>query len=226
METPLDQYTGADNIPQFLYGTAFNGSSQSFTPSVTAPVSSASMRLMRVGNPGGNITIGIAAHSGTYGTSSVPGSVIVSKSVAASTVSTTKGMFNVQFDTNPVLNSGTRYVVYITYTGGDASNYVAVYANQAAPDVVNAEHPGNAALYISGSWSAVYRADAPFYVYGIVWLGVDDISVSTTELTNQVTHPGVKIYDGTNWKPAIAASTTGSGFKFNPLLTRDSTDWK
>lgn len=120
--------------------------------------------IRKNGSPTGNITSTIYAHSGTFGTSSVPtgASLAVSDSVDASTVPTSSTLVSFVFSgANKIsLTSGTSYVVTIDYSNGSAINNISV-----GQDATSPTYNGNSCNYNGTSWSAVSGTDLSFYVY-------------------------------------------------------------
>jgi len=131
---------------------------QSFTGAGTYLVY-ALFKINKVGSPTGSAYAKLYAHSGTYGSSSVPtGSPLaVSNAVDVSTI-------NVSFDTlftfpGPyLLANGTYYIITLEYNGGDVNNYLSVYFNNSSV------HGGNYSE-LAGSWTYTSAYDLYFRVY-------------------------------------------------------------
>jgi hypothetical protein len=124
----------------------FDATGQSFTGNGQY-IEEVSLYLAKYGSPTGNITAKIYAHSGTYGTSSVPtgAALYTSDTVDIATLSTTFGLINFHFSTIGILNNGTNYVVTLSYNNGDANNYLKVGLS----DVSATAHDGNYCYYSS-----------------------------------------------------------------------------
>jgi len=103
------------------------GSSQSFTGDGNS-ITAAMMSLSKVGSPTYNITFKIYAHSGTYGTSSVPtGSVLAeSDSFNVSKLTTSQEDMYFTFAGGFATVNGTKYVMAIEIATADAVNYLRV----------------------------------------------------------------------------------------------------
>jgi hypothetical protein len=118
----------------------------------------------KFGSPTGSIFAKVYAHSGTFGTSSVPtGSALAtSDSVDVSTLSGSFALITFTFSAADKIDlvSGTKYVVTIEYAGGNGSNRVDI-----GYDSASASHGGNY-CQLSGTWSAFSGLDTCFYVYG------------------------------------------------------------
>lgn len=70
----------------------------------------------------------------------------------------TAGESFVKFTTNYVMSAGVTYVFIITYTGGNASNYIEIARNASAPSEVNLG-------YYNGSWLSTEDTAGIFYAY-------------------------------------------------------------
>jgi hypothetical protein len=131
---------------------------QSFTGAGTYLVY-ALFKINKVGSPTGSAYAKLYAHSGTYGSTSVPtGSPLaVSNAVDVSTI-------NISFDTlftfpaPYLLANGTYYVITLEYNGGDVNNYLSVYFNNSSV------HGGNYSE-LAGSWTYTSTYDLYFRVY-------------------------------------------------------------
>jgi hypothetical protein len=117
------------------------------------------------GSPTGNAVAKIYAHSGTYGTSSVPtGSALAtSDNFDVSTLSGSFGLatFNFSGSNRIQLNDSTYYCVLIEYTNGDEFDYVENGHDESSPS-----HSGNQFYGSEGDWTAQNAVDVCFYVYG------------------------------------------------------------
>ena len=103
------------------------------------------------GTPTFDLTSVLYAHSGTFGTSSVPTGTALATSTAINATALPAGAswvyFN--FDKTFTLVNGTSYCIAIhSSILGENPNFVYVYADNTAPT-----HPGNRAAF-SGSWTA------------------------------------------------------------------------
>lgn len=154
-----------DSLANLGDGTT-TGVAQSFaTPAATANTNSigcfasAKFYLKKVGSPTGNAVAKLYAHSGTFGSSSVPtgGALATSNNVDVSSLTGTLTLTNFVFSTWYQFTAGTNYVIAIEYSGGDASNYVQVGYDASSPG-----HAGNKST-LSGTWSAQSGHDCCFY---------------------------------------------------------------
>jgi len=144
-------------------GDAYIGESQSFN-GTGINIYSASFNVKKVGTPTGNAYIKLYTHSGTFGTSSVPGVLLTtSDAIDVSTIGTSD--FEDKSALFTLLNryflvNGTHYCIAIEYDGGDVDNYLNVrFSSTSVCD-------GNYARKSSGSWAASADRDYKFAVYG------------------------------------------------------------
>ena len=184
----LSLYSG-DNIS---YG-------QSFTNPDTITLDSCKFYINKVGLPTGNVTVKVYAHSGTYGTSSIPtGSALATSDVVdISTLTTSKQLITFHFSgANKIaLSASTYYVVTITYSGGDVSNLLQVSVDSTSPT-----HSGNKSYSTDESgWTAQSTQDLILYVYGVDeangtnWSNITDAYMSTgrTLISQILFHRGI-----------------------------------
>lgn len=128
---------------------------------------SAKFLLAKIGSPTGNLRVKIYAHSGTYGTSSVPtGAALATASevLDVTTLPATAGItwftFNFVGAERIALTPGTHYCVAIEYdgTGTGSDTPLVGYDNSSAT------HGGNRSTFNSTIWNAGTN-DLEFYVY-------------------------------------------------------------
>lgn len=136
---------------------------QSFAGPATAyRIATAKFYLKKVGSPTGNAVAKLYAHSGSFGSTSVPTGIPLAISNTFD-VSTLTGSYQlVEFKFPHMfqywMTASTNYVIVIEYTNGDANNYIHVGYDNSAP-----AHAGNASTY-AGAWTA-QSYDLCFYVY-------------------------------------------------------------
>lgn len=161
MATIVDSFTTSPGGAYGMYGASYTLLGQSFTGD-GGTLYSAKFRLNKVGSPTGNVYAKIYAHSGTFGTSSVPtGSALaVSDAIDASTLPSSEDYIEFIFSgANKItLTNTTKYVLVINYTGGDSSNYVRL------TESLTTGHAGNFCYY-AGMWFYDSGQDLVFYVY-------------------------------------------------------------
>ncbi|MHA2402575.1 MAG: hypothetical protein ACXADH_06240 [Candidatus Kariarchaeaceae archaeon] len=206
--TTEDSYAVSNqSANQTLGNGTVNGVAQSFNGGGNV-LTSASFWLSRTLNPTGNITAYLYAHSGTYGTSSIPtGSALATSNtvnVEDVHITTDGRLINFEFEEGITLTSGTKYVLALEYDGGNTGNYINVGIDDSSPS-----HAGNLSTKSSGTWTANSSADAIFFIYtgAKVNVSADGGNPSTkwnsnnspgaTELTNSVSI-SIRAYDTSN----------------------------
>jgi hypothetical protein len=143
----------------FGVGQSFTGDGQT--------LDTAQFYCKKTGSPTGNAVAKVYAHSGTFGTSSIPtGSALAASAnfdVSTLTGSMALTTFSFSGGNRISLTNGTKYVVTIEYTGGNSSNNVNVGFDSNSPT-----HGGNDAYsYDLSAWTAQSAWDVIFYVYGV-----------------------------------------------------------
>jgi hypothetical protein len=151
---------------QFLQNSAaYTGTGQSFT-AINGILTDVKFYLKKVASPTGNAVAKLYSHSGTYGTSSVPGTLLAtSDNFDVSTLTTSYVLTTLHFSgaNQYTLVAGTQYVVTIEYSVGDSTNYIVV--EYSATNI----HGGNRSYFVtSGPWAAQSGQDLNFYVYTLV----------------------------------------------------------
>ncbi len=139
------------------------GQAQSFT-SGGGRLSKVTWYLKKIGSPSGNLYAKVYAHSGTYGTSSVPTGTALATSGAVDVTTLGADFANVDFTftgaNRAILNKDTYYVVTVELAGNDVDNNA-----QVGQDSSSSSHDGNDAYDHTGSWTAEAENDLCFYVY-------------------------------------------------------------
>lgn len=174
----IDSYSESNSNGQFGVGDDFTSElAQSFTGD-GSDVNSTKFELEKSGSPTGNITVYLYAHTGTYGTSSLPtgAALITSDTVDISTIST-KSLIEFTFSTGYTTTNGTKYVISIVFSG-DSSNYLLVSSDTSSPT-----HDGNLS-YDADGWTSVSAWDLCFYV-----LSADSSNIASI---NGVTQANIK----------------------------------
>jgi hypothetical protein len=146
------------------------GQAQSFANGVVAQfLTRVHARLKKTGSPTGNLVAKLYAHSGTFGTSSVPtgGALATSVNIDVSKLTTTYAETEIGFATQFEMAASTNYVISFEYSGGDGSNNVQIEGDSTGT------HAGNKSEN-TGSWAAQAAEDLWFNcfaspkLYGIV----------------------------------------------------------
>ncbi len=115
----------------------------------------------------GNIYAKLYAHSGIYGTSSIPTGEVLAVSDAVDVVTIPYWpvmLIAFNFTDEYELADNTRYCIALEYSGGDEGSYIAAGIVTTPPEP-SAAHPGNLSGYYNGVWEARYWEDLIFYVY-------------------------------------------------------------
>lgn len=152
------------NLTYDTFNLLYSGStiavSQSFQSGFGGILRKAVFKLSKYGSPTGNIYAKLYAHSGTFGTSSIPtGSALAtSAAILASTVQALSADFEFIFETPYNLSASTNYCIVLEYNDGNSSNRIQSYFNSTNI------HNGNYASYIS-SWAADSAKDMYFKIY-------------------------------------------------------------
>jgi len=126
----------------------------------------AAFYLDKSGSPTGNLYARLYAHSGTFGSSSVPtgAPLATSEPVDISTVGGGYALYNFDFNASEqyTMQTATYYCIVVMQLSGtvDGSNYIGVGMDASSPT-----HAGNKLGYINGGWSADGSQDTIFYVY-------------------------------------------------------------
>jgi len=174
-EELIDSYTDAgtyvtikDLHPSDSARTSANG--QSFTsPATRFKITRAEFLIYKTGSPTGDAHAVLYAHSGVYGTSSVPTGAPLATSDSFD-VSTLGGagvyiMFNFTGAQQVDLTPDTYYVIALEGPTAGTINDVSDWVN-IRRDATGA-HSGNRIRYTNGAWAAEAAHDVNFYLYGV-----------------------------------------------------------
>ena len=148
-----------DDSDQIVGNGTVNGTAQSFAASAGL-LSSITAKLSKLGAPTGNITAFLYAHSGTFGSSSVPTGAALATSDPIDIADIVAGadlLYKFQFTDEFTLVAATNYVFSIEFTGGDGSNHLIVRYDAGAATA------GNKST-LNGSWAADAADDLVFQV--------------------------------------------------------------
>jgi hypothetical protein len=183
--TTTDSWTTQDST-QALYGGSTEGVGQSITGD-GGLLTSVTLKLKKTLAPTGNAVVKLYAHSGTFGTSSIPtgAELATSKTLDVSTLTTSYQDIKIDFDDSEfyTLVNATKYVIAIEYAGGDASNTLDVGYD------AGGSHGGNLSTYNGATWTPVAADDLYFYVRTEGEVTVNATNGSDPTLTDEVGIP-------------------------------------
>jgi hypothetical protein len=147
-----------------LYNGSFGWRGQSFTGNGST-LGKVTLYARKLGTPTGSVSVQIFAHSGTYGTSSIPtGSALAtSDSFDPTTLSSSYALTDITFSggNQITLTNGTHYVFVATGTTSDGSNNMQIGGDNTSPTAA-----GNESTSSDGTtFTASSSVDLCFYVY-------------------------------------------------------------
>ena len=136
---------------------------QSFLNTYTSKLESVKFYLRASGTPNGWLYAQLFAHSGTYGSSSVPTGAALATSAIVACSGLSSAAFNLFTFTfsganQYILQANTHYCIMIYRTATVDFVYMAT-------DDVGPTHTGNAFMYDTGAWAAINTEDTIFYLY-------------------------------------------------------------
>jgi len=178
----IDSYSEANQDTQYnMYGASIIGTGQTFNASA-GDVYQVKWYLKKSGSPTGNAVAKLYAHTGTFGSTGVPtgAALATSENLDVSTLTTSFALVPLTFTTGYTLVAGTKYVITLEYSGGDASNYVAWGYDNSSPT-----HEGNGVGDAGSGWIAV-NAEGCFYLYVVSKIARDTITADNV-LANSIT---------------------------------------
>lgn len=153
-------------------GAGYSANGQSFTADFKLVVTSAKFYLKKSGAPTGNAHAVIYAHSGVYGTSSVPtgAALATSDDFDVSTLTTSFALVTFTFSgaEQIELAAGTQYCLAFENPGSgniDAGDYTIIGVDASSPS-----HDGNRFYYTASAWGSQNTRDVIFYLYGDAYI--------------------------------------------------------
>lgn len=144
-------------------GTIRKGRGESFTAGTTGTLYSIKFNLRKAASPTGNYTFRIYAHTGVFGTSSLPGSLLATSATGdAAALTTSFQEIELLFSgANAIsISASTNYIVMAYYDGGDNTNFLESQDDRSSPS-----YAGNYVFDNAGVWTANTTIDQPFEVY-------------------------------------------------------------
>lgn len=165
--TLIDSYALSNQDGMFAIGASSSNPSvvgQSFTGN-GGIINSATVMLSKTGSPTGNAVAKIYAHSGTFGTSSVPtgAALATSDTIDVSTLTTTilPRTFSFSGANQITVTNTTKYCLSIEYTSdGGGANYISAGTDGSSPS-----HAGNAYTDLVSAPTAISVLDVPFLLF-------------------------------------------------------------
>lgn len=159
-----EEDSNADTGTDYALNNVNAYQAQSFANGVQAHrLVRAFLRLKKTASPTGSAYVELYAHSGTYGTSSVPtGSPLAtSKAIDVSKLTTSYQTIEFGFDTQYEMVASTNYVLAIFYGNGDAVNYIEVDGAAVGTHGGNQSDSGAS----PASWTAAAAEDLWFQIH-------------------------------------------------------------
>jgi hypothetical protein len=181
------------------------GAGQSFRNLVIgSKLKEVSFWMAKTGTPTSTLTAKLYAHSGTFGTSSIPtgAALATSDPISASVVSTTQGWIKFTFSgaQQYTMADNTDYVIAVEISGAtsNSTNFVAVYSN------ASNTYPGNWASWSGSAWTATATTDIAFKLYTI-----NPASTWKFTATNTNSNNIIKLY-GSTFENIISSTLNGN----------------
>jgi hypothetical protein len=183
----IDSYSESHQSTDTEIGYNYSGVGQSFTAS-GCTLDSCVFFLKKNGLPTGNAVAKIYAHSGVYGSTSIPTgtALATSDNFDVSTLTTTYGLKTFTFSgANRIsLTNGTYYVVTCEFSNGSFGVVIIL-----GRDDITVTHSGNLCNFNTETWIRDNLSDLCFYVYGILpatvaLTGTATASITETDIQN------------------------------------------
>lgn len=194
---------------------------ESFQNTYGITLNSAKFYLTNSGVGSGNVYAKVYAHSGTFGTSSVPtgAALATSDAVAATSIAAGPALVTFSFSgaNRITLSPSTYYIVTVESTAGGSPYFFGVGDDSTSPTF-----PGNSCRY-GGTWNAYAGTDCCFYIYGtattatVVASAATAITKTTATINGEVTATGGTAVTGRGFDWGTSAGsltnhvTAGSG---------------
>ena len=217
-ESPQAEDSNADTGSDFIVGNGTNTEqAQSFQNGTNNMLlTKAVFQLKKTLAPTGTATAELYAHSGTFGTSSVPtgGSLATSDTFDVTTLDSTYRPVTFNFPTPYNMDSSTNYCLAIKYSSGNSGNYVQVEGLASS-----GTHAGNQSVN-TGTWAATAADDLGFEAFS----GAELYGLPGT-LFRGITHEiDITANTGTWVEPEQVTWGAGATAGVGQLLAVDDTD--
>jgi hypothetical protein len=158
----LSQYPESNKDEDKSIGLSFGTPcGQSFQGKI-AELDSVTFYLKKTGSPTGNAVAKLYSHTGSFGVSSVNGSLLATSDIIdVSTLTTTYQLITFKFSGTEryIMADRVFYVIGLDYNAGDATNFVSIGRDTSTP-----KHVGNSCF--NGAANA--GQDVCFYLWAIV----------------------------------------------------------
>jgi hypothetical protein len=162
-QSVIDSYSESNYNGSYNIGAgSFFGVGQSITGNGN-PLDSVKFYMRKVNSPTGNCYIKLFEHTGTFGTSSIPGNELVtSTSKNVTSLPSSFAWVTFVFSTPYTLLKDSNYVIAVLFPYTDETNYIRVGHDSSSPT-----HNGNASWENTESyWGVASGIDLCFYAYG------------------------------------------------------------
>ena len=213
--TIVDSYSEDNRSGSGMVYADQPGEGQSFTGD-GGVLAASKFFCKKTGLPTGSAYSKIYAHSGTFGTSSVPTGSPLATSDAFNVATLTGDYQLITFTFSGAekitLTNTTKYVVTFEYTGGTYENYVDVGDDWSSPG-----HGGNRSYVQTGTWTASSSTDSCFYVYK------DDLTTTSTTTTTTTSTSTTTTTTSTTVSVTTSTSTTSTTTSTSITTTTTST---
>jgi len=155
--------SNAETGNDFQVGNAtIIGQAQSFSNGVVAQnLTRVRVRMKKFGSPTGNLVAKVYAHSGTFGTSSIPTGPVLATSVNFDIAQLTTAYleYEIVFLTQLLMEASTNYTISFERAVIDGSNYVHIEGD------TTGTHAGNSSSLVGATWTAAAAEDLWFQVF-------------------------------------------------------------
>ena len=181
-----------------MYGGASNAyQGQSFSVTNDTVLSSFRFYLAKQGSPSGTARLRVYNMGGTFGSTSIPvGSPLLTLDFSLAAVQSNFVDSVINLGASEIrLTGGVKYVVVVSYTGGDANNYLKLGFDSTSPT-----HGGNWSFSPNGvDWSSSSLVDLCFFANGVgladsIFAPLPPLSVGTKDqvaLSEQINNADV-----------------------------------
>lgn len=207
--SPYETYSSSNHNADYLLGVVtYNKIGQSFTGN-GGVLSGVSIMLAKNGTLTASLAVEIYAHTGVFGTSSLPtgSALIVSDPVLFNDLSGTSALVSFSFPSELTLTNSVNYVAVLRLSAmGDVSNYVKVGTDNSAP-----AHAGNASLgdSLDIGWTALVTDDLIFSIYTDYWATLNVIDGSVPSVRTSAGF-SAKIIAGSVTTEVLAITAAGT----------------